>query len=299
MIDKRTWEIRNPEIKTLTSFDKVITFEPTGGKKRSKQGSSSSIEEEGTIRPDNVQMLKDSIDCLKKVMSEGFAKLHEDMDKLRHEFKEDLDGVKGTIKDIEESLSSTQEDVESLKEAVKNTSETSAYNIEAMNKRILDLEKQLKLETERNTKLEQYTRRENLRFNNIKETEKEDCKAVIYDILQRDLELDTSLMRFHAVHRVGKLMQGRTRPIIVCFVSREDRNLVRAKRGKIKQSTVHSDVYITEDFARAIQEERKVLIKAMIKARDELGMDNVKVVGRYLIIDNQKFDYTTIPDNLK
>ena len=139
-----------------------------GGKKRSKQGSSSSIEEEGTIRPDNVQMLKDSIDCLKKVMSEGFAKLYEDMDKLRQKFKGDFDGVKGIIKDIEESLSSTQEDVESLKEAVKNTSVTSAYNIEAMSERILDLEKQLKLETEKNTKLEQYTRRENLRFNNIK-----------------------------------------------------------------------------------------------------------------------------------
>ena len=270
-----------------------------GGKKRSKQGSSSSIEEEGTSRPDNLQLLKDTIDCLKKVVSEGFAKLHEDMDKLRHEFKEDLDVVKGTVKDVEESLSSTQEDVESLKEAVKNTSETSAYNIEAMNKRILDLEKQLKLETERNTKLEQYTRRENLRFNNIKEMEKEDCKAMIYDILQRDVKLDTSLIRFHAVHRVGKRMQGRTRPIIVRFVSREDRNLVWEKRSKIKQSTVHSDAYITEDFARAIQEERKVLIKAMIKAREELGMDNVKVVARYLIIDSQKYDYDTIPDDLK
>ena len=80
------------------------------------------------------------------------------MDKRRHEFKEDLDGVKGTMKDIELSLSSTQEDVELLKEAVKNTSVKSAYNIEAMNKRILDLEKQLKLETKRNTKSEQYTR---------------------------------------------------------------------------------------------------------------------------------------------
>ena len=66
----------------------------------------------------------------------------------------------------------------------------------------------------------------------------------------RVLELDISSIRFHAVHRVGKIMQGRTRPIIVRFVSREDRNLVRAKRGKIKQSTVHSDAYITEDFAR-------------------------------------------------
>lgn len=123
-----------------------------------------------------------------------------------------------------------------------------------MNKRILDLERQLKLETERNTKLEQYTRRENLRFNNIKEMEKEDCKAMIYDIsVQKVLELDTSSIRFHAIHRVGKRMQGRTRPIIVRFISREDRNLVWAKRGKIKQSTVHSDAYMTEDFARAIQ----------------------------------------------
>ena len=291
--------VGNKKSSFLTSSRQGYTFEPMGGKKRSKQGSSSSIEEEGTSCPDNLQLLKDSIDCLKKVVSEGFAKLHEDMDKLRHEFKEDLDVVKGTIKDVEKSLSSTQEDVESLKEAVKNTSETSAYNIEAMNKRILDLEKQLKLETERNTNLEQYTRRENLRFNNIKEMEKEDCKAMIYDILQRDLELDTSLIRFHAVHRVGKRMQGRTRPIIVRFVSREDRNLVWEKRSKIKQSTVLSDAYITEDFARAIQEERKVLIKAMIKAREELGMDNVKVVGTYLIIDNQKYDYNTIPDDLK
>ena len=115
----------------------------------------------------------------------------------------------------------------------------------------------------------------------------------------RVLELDISSIRVHAVHRVGKLMQGRTRPIIVCFVSREDRNLVRAKRGKIKQSTVHSDVYITEDFARAIQEEKKVLIREMIKARDELAMDNVKVVGRYLIIGNQKYDYNTFPVYVK
>jgi len=147
-------------------------------------------------------------------------------------------------------------------------------------------------------KLEQYTRRENLRFNNINEEEEEDCRALIYDILQRDLELNTTSIKFHAVHRVGKIMEGRTRPIIVRFVSREDRNLVWAKRGKIKQSTKYTDAYITEDFARAIQEERKVLIKAMFNAKG-LGVDNAKVIGRYLIIDNQKYDFSTIPTNLK
>ena len=172
------------------------------------------------------------------------------------------------------------------------------YSIEEVNKRISDLEKQLKVEVEKNIKLEQYTRRENLRFNNINEEEEEDCRALIYDILQRDLELDATSIKFHAVHRVGKIMEGRTRPIIVRFVSREDRNLVWAKRGKIKKSTAYTDAYITEDFARAIQEERKVLIKAMFNAKG-LGVDNAKVIGRYLIIDNQKYDFSTIPTNLK
>ena len=100
---------------------------------------------------DSLQLLKDSIDCLKTAVSEGFAKIHEDMDKLRHDFKEDLDAVKDTqhIKEVEKSLSSTQEDVEDLKESVKNVSVANAYSIEEVNKRISDLEKQLKVEAEK------------------------------------------------------------------------------------------------------------------------------------------------------
>ena len=52
------------------------------------------------------------------------------MDKLRHDFKEDLNTVKDTIKEVEKSLSSTQEDVEDLKESVKNVSMANAYSIE-------------------------------------------------------------------------------------------------------------------------------------------------------------------------
>ena len=186
--------------------------------------------------------------------------------------------MKGTIKDVEKSLTSTQDDVESLKVTVKNVSDANTNSMKDLNDRILKLEEKLKLETERNTQLEQYTRRENVRFNNIKESEGEDCKALICDIfIQKETKLDASSIKFHAVHRVGKKVQERTRPIIVRFVSREDRNVVWAKRVKIKQSNVHTDAYITEDFARAIEEERKVLIKVMTKAREDLGMDNVKV----------------------
>ena len=48
------------------------------------------------------------------------------------------------------------------------------------------------------------------------------------------------------------------------FVSREDRELVWSKRGKIKQIHQLEEAYITEDYARAIQKERQILIKAML-----------------------------------
>ena len=49
--------------------------------------------------------------------------------------------------------------------------------LEELNKKIVALEAQLNAEIEKNIKLEQYTRRENLRFNNIREEEGEDCKS--------------------------------------------------------------------------------------------------------------------------
>ena len=138
------------------------------------------------------------------------------------------------------------------------------------------MEDGLKQEVENNIALEQYTRCENLRFNNIEEKEHED-RAVVYNILEKELGVDTTKIRFHAVHRVGKKIHGRRRTIIVRFVRRVDRDKVWSVRGKVKESMTHADIYITQDYTRAIQEERRVLIKAMMKAREEHGLNDAKV----------------------
>ena len=72
--------------------------------------------------------------------------------------------------------------------------------------------------------------------NNIPETEDENCKAFIYDVIEKDLGVDISQIRFHAVHRVGKMVEDRCRPIIARFVCREDKDCVRFERGKIKKN---------------------------------------------------------------
>ena len=79
---------------------------------------------------------------------------------------------------------------------------------------------------------------------------------LIYDVIS-SFGVNTSQNWFHTVHRVGKKAEDRCGPIIARFVCREDRDRVWLERGKIKQSTTYPDAYITEDYARAIQEERK------------------------------------------
>ena len=88
-----------------------------GKRKKSKRGSSSwETEEVMAASASNgdssmYNYLKNSLDCLRQVVSEGFIKLHTDLDKLRFEFKTEIEVVKMSLKDIEKSLTYTQSEV--------------------------------------------------------------------------------------------------------------------------------------------------------------------------------------------
>ena len=146
--------------------------------------------------------------------------------------------------------------------------------------------------------LENYTRRENLRFMNIPETRGENCQDIIYDILENDLKISADEIRFHAVHRVGKQQNNgatptRPRPIIARFLVREDRDAVFSVKYRLKSSERYREAYITQDFARAIQKERRILIQSMFAAKQAGRV--AKVVNRSLFIDENMYDISNIP----
>ena len=120
--------------------------------------------------------------------------------------------------------------------------------------------------------LEDYTRCENLKFHNIPESnfegDTQSGKQVILDILENKLQIDTTDVRFQAFHRIGKRKESRNRPIIARFVCREDRGCVFGRKQVLKDSRRYRDAYVTADYAKAIQEERRKLIKAMFKAKE-------------------------------
>ena len=62
-----------------------------------------------------------------------------------------------------------------------------------------------------------------------------------------------------------------------------------------KESTRFKGAYITADYAKTIQDERRNLVKARFKAKEK-GSE-AKVVGRYLYIGELKYDVTNIPED--
>ena len=78
------------------------------------------------------------------------------------------------------------------------------------------------------------------------------------------MDVETSQVRCHAIHRMGKSTHGKPRPIIVRFMCRDDKEIVFRKRNVLKESRHFPDAYITLDYPSEIQDERAVLIKAMI-----------------------------------
>ena len=101
--------------------------------------------------------LKNSLDCLRQIVSEGFVKLHTGLDKLRFEFKTEIDAVKLSIKDIEKSLTYTQSEVKDLKERFEMETKETSKEVNSLNKKSAYLEDRLKQEVENNIALEQYT----------------------------------------------------------------------------------------------------------------------------------------------
>ena len=100
----------------------------------------------------------------------------------------------------------------------------------------------------------------------------------------------------YTVHRMGKSAEGKPRPIIVRFVWREDKEIVFRKRKLLKESALFPDAYITLDYPSEIQDERAVLIKAMLKA--QASGSQAKVIGRELKIGSINYSINNVPNEL-
>ena len=268
------------------------------------------------------KQIMDKLSRLDNQMQEHFGNLTSEISILRHEMKQELDGVKKSLRDVEKSLEATRDLINDIQEATKTHNDykktcqqsldshrqeldlfkVNFKNVVSQRAEIENLKTRLLEEQEKIIALENYSRRENLRFMNVPERNDENCMDVVYDIMENDMNISVEDIHFHAVHRARKPLsedasKSFPRPIIGRSLSRKDRDAVFRARNWLKDSSRAKDVYITQDYAKAIQQERKVLIKAMFQAK-ERGL-SAEVIDRKLIINNVIYKVSNIPEDLR
>ena len=279
--------------------------------KRNKQ-KSEDMETDSLI---SMEILLDKLRAIESRMEDNFSNLHTQISELSCEFKHEINVVKSTLSELEKSVNLAWANIEDLQQESKALKDSKSSHQKMMDEQTAEIQslkvdlKKLQAENEKLkpalkeaqenlVALENYTRRENLRFMNIPESKGENCQDIIYDVLENDLKMNIQDIRFHAVHRVGKPQSNgatpaRPRPIIARFAVREDRDAVFNVKNRLKSSARHSEAYITQDFAREIQKERKTLIQSMFAAKQAGRV--AKVVNRSLFIDNNVFNISNIP----
>ena len=208
----------------------------------------------------SLERIMENLSYLDNRIEEHFGGLKSDISILRHELKEEIEGVKSTLTGVEKSLESAWNVIADLQAESKShadfkkTYQSSLDNVKS--ELAMASSKNAKLETEIDAlkvrfleeqekviALENYSRRENLRFMNVPEEEGENCANIIYDIIENELNMDVENLQFHAIHRVGKrrssdeTSKAYPRPIIARFLCREDRDMVLKAKGRLRNSS--------------------------------------------------------------
>ena len=97
-------------------------------------------------------------------------------------------------------------------------------------------------------KLEQYTRRDNIKVAGIQEEDGEDLPKKIIG-LAKELNVSLTHSDISTVHRVGKSKQGNPRPVICRFTARHKKDELLKNRKKLKDMPSHKGkTYINEDL---------------------------------------------------
>ena len=141
-----------------------------------------------------------------------------------------------------------------------------------------------------------YSRRWNLLFFKINETEGESCNHLVRGILKTDLEIEESRvdnMPLCGVHRLGKKRPNadQPRPIIVRFTCRADRDYVWRQRRLLEGSSIR----IAEDLPFHIREIRKNFLVPALKKAKQVANTKASIVGDKLVVNGHRYTFNNIP----
>lgn len=163
---------------------------------------------------------------------------------------DDMQGIKTSIDRIEGRISSVVEKLEGITQVVEqHTKDILLTNFSV-------------------DSLEQYTRRNNLRFFGLKETDSENVDDIIMQLIQEKLNININLVDIERAHRIGKKSATNVRPVIVKFSSYRMRELVLRARRSLKGSKIFVHEDLTKYRHDLLMRAARIFGKGKVWSRD-------------------------------
>lgn len=247
------------------------------------------------------QVLK--IDQVQKDMTSLTSQVHQlehEMKNIDVKYREISDSVSNVIRqsnEMEKGAQALSDMYDDVKSCLDQNNITLA-NLKAIDdKHVVDTTKVLdelkELRSERSnlkdlvTDLQCRSMKNNLIFHGLQgENPGEDTEAKLRDFLYYELGIDSHI-DFGNVHRFGRFVNGKHRPIVARFIHHKDLELVRDSSSKLRGSSY----WINEQFPAEIEDRRRKLYPVLKQYRSEGS--RVKLVRDRLYINGKLYQDAT------
>ena len=222
----------------------------------------------------------------------NLGKLTSDVSNLEARVK----SLEGSANDYGESLDFMSHQIDDLNEKHVNMDNVTkelkrhATMIETMSRSLEAVRRERGEMREKVTDLQWRSMKTNLVFTGLgKESNDEDTEDKLRIFLFNELGIDRPI-QFGNVHRFGRHITGRNRPIVARFLYNKDRMMVKGRAFMLRDTPYG----IHEQLPQAMEDRRKELYPVMRRLRDE--GNRVRMVRDKLIVNGRLYD-ESLDDN--
>lgn len=243
----------------------------------------------------SLKSVMEKLNCIQQSLDSNFAEAMGEINNLRTDVNAKLLILKNDTDELKTSLDAAWIEIEALKQQ----DDQNKLQLQQLQEDNAHLEADLAAAKARAIKLENYTRRENIRLLNVPENEEENCKEIVREVMDAVKMEGANKVEFHAVHRTGKQRNdGKPRAIIARFVNREARNDFWNRRKELANSPNHQNVVLVPDYAYETAKEQKKLSNALRNAR-KLNLTPAYIKKGRLFVQGNSYLADSIPEFLR
>ena len=174
--------------------------------------------------------------------------------------------TKRDVEDLKESLNANETDKKTTAERIQKLEDNTKSSLAALQKENDELRANFKLIEDKNLYLEAYSRRENIKFENIpeQETNKEDTEMALRTFLETELGFgDAANVEIQRLHRLGKKRGESPRPILARFLRYKDCEKLLSLGDRLRGTNYK----MYQDLPFEIVERRRAQMETFKKAR--------------------------------